>query len=185
MKASTAILICTCLFGAANIQSAKAETFGFEYWDSWPLTGSVSCNHPDLLQVDEYNLSASRTLGSRTLVCVLIPSLIVTESGARVQVLLASEYQQGNRYGTFWEELNCKTMETRSIASGWSFQGFEPSPEIKSSHLKWGDKFFHNKNYNIWFQKGWRDWSGWKPIVSNMNHMKWLCKQWRDQQDRF
>lgn len=175
MKASAAILISACVIGAATSQSAMALGFGKEYWDSLPLTGSARCSHPDLLHMNEYN----DAFALRTVLCAVKSSLIVTNFGARAQMILAIEGRRaGNSYSAFWKEVNCETMEERFTMSVWSFQGHEPSSYGKS-------KGINSKGMDIWSEGRSSNWSNWMPITSNDEEHKWLCKQWRAEQARF
>lgn len=70
-------------------------------------------------------------------------------------------------YGSFIQEVNCKSMEERS-ANKWSFTKADMSSAPKDVGWK--------KQKSIWFIKSDEDdWSEWKPVTYIRDDYKWIC----------
>ena len=116
--------------------------------------------------------------GSRVIdTCVTPASIVLTENGARGQILSAwatGSAKHDTFYTAWFLEVDCKKMESRS-AGDWNLQQDEPDQAEKARRY-----YAYFKTSNVWVSSSAaKHWTSWSPITSLYKPHNWLCSQWQ------
>jgi hypothetical protein len=116
--------------------------------------------------------------GSRVMdTCVTPASIVLTENGARGQILSAwatGSAKHDTSYTAWFLEVDCKRMESRS-AEDWNLQQDEPDQAEKARRY-----YTYFKTSDVWVSSSdTKRWTSWSPITSLDKQHNWLCSQWQ------
>lgn len=105
--------------------------------------------------------------------CADPDTFLRTSDGGRVQIFNVSHSdEEGWTYGSYAIEVNCKTMENRSIPEIWSFRKNKPKTSF-ANKWKLVEKLGWWKGTRSW------NWSDWEVMQKTSDDSDYICKRWR------